>query len=1031
MRIDPRISWDDIEMRMEHVGKRAAYDNSIDLTDQDWPRHVEKAKSNFHNLLNMRTQRQGRVPFNMLSWRNKKAMHEKKNKPRDEVLGRLTPQQIAANTTRGATPGLIDVNAPDTAANRVALPGRRRQQRALPQVAPANVQQTQINFPQNGLPQTYTQIHGVAQPQVLPPNVPRLQPGVPQQGSLQHRSQTPDVVSPQVVQQSTRYNGSAASSSSIPQPQRPAPNTMAPSQPHQNQQMSQQFPPVNPRQTRPPPPPSRPRGTLQGRPQGLSDVPPIQQRQIRQSSPQYVDPNFLPIQAAATPTPGSRSDYRAPGVDNFVPPRQNQQLPRPPPPPPRASNQHFRATTTQHPSVQYPYPVLTDTNARRPTTKRTASSAFAGHGYTSGEVIDLDDDEYDDFEPSRLQKRARTDSRGFKPVTNEEVADYLNESDGQWNYQGLQHFLNSPYGDFGTSQPPVGRVPAASRGRVPSIKDGKRKREPDDVDSPHEGGQSQQPQHYHPQPPPRKRQQLRSLSPQINPVLPGDLDPGNVAKHLTGIGQPPTTRPSKGRPPLQSSHAASASSTSSSLSQALSRAQWSRERGLAKQPTDTGSSVVAGPHVQMGQHQGYGGGYVDPMPLVPESPRPSFQQRHPSDVVRVNRGREQPNVLGPQTQHQRVIKNTLQHQPPVRRPNSQHFLVNYSEGLFNSATNQHPQVTRTSSHEAGAGSYGVAGPDPGMKNTQGYVNQRTAPAPFPQTPSRSSTSADHPSPPAYSDPSALHPSSLAQYTPKRGFDTVQGPYSSPATVDRTTPRLNSQSTGVPHELARGTRLTSSPFQQQLQPRLGDGIRTLTGLGDHDAARLFIDEDDSGQRIEENSDERNTNDTDDEHDSATTEAFEAIDEEFFEALLRDEDQYQFSTEAIEIPDVYYAEAGFFQGDVDKWNAEAQATIDRLKADGEDTGPSTTAAASENGDGAQPSSEEVSTEEVPAEELQKDLSDAGSEVSKPSTSSEEDREVNGVPLSGTESTRVLDLPFDVSNFGDEDRDWLLQQDSSDLF
>jgi hypothetical protein len=75
--------------------------------------------------------------------------------------------------------------------------------------------------------------------------------------------------------------------------------------------------------------------------------------------------------------------------------------------------------------------------------------------------------------------------------------------------------------------------------------------------------------------------------------------------------------------------------------------------------------------------------------------------------------------------------------------------------------------------------------------------------------------------------------------------------------------------------------------------------------------------------------------------------------------------------------------------------------------------------------------VSTEEVPAEELQKDLSDAGSEVSKPSTSSEEDREVNGVPLSGTESTRVLDLPFDVSNFGDEDRDWLLQQDSSDLF
>ncbi|KAL2036920.1 hypothetical protein N7G274_010345 [Stereocaulon virgatum] len=1036
MRIDPRISWDDIEMRMEHVGKRAAYDNNIDLTDPDWPAQVEKAKSNFHNLLNMRTQRQGRIPFNMLSWRNKKAMHEKKNGPRDKVLGRLTPQQIAANTTRGATPGLIDVNAPDTAANRVALPGRRRQQRVLPQVAPANARHAQNNAPQTTLSRTHRQINGVAQPQVSQPSVPQLQTTVSQQSNVQHQFQMPDIVSPKTVQPNDTYNGSAAQQ--VPHIRNQHQTlSMAPSQPNQTKQNAQQAPYITPRQAQPPPPRPRPRSISQGQPQGLGGVPTIQPRQIWQSSSQYVDPNFFPIQAAATPTSNFRSHHQAPDVSDFVPPHQNQQFSRPSPSPPRAFNRYFRATATQRPSSQYPTPVLTAANAPRLTTKRTAASAFPTGGYKNGEVIDLDEEDYDDFEPYRPQKRVKKDSRGFKPVVKEEVTDHLDKNDGEREYQGLQNFSNASYSDLETRRPPVGRVPAASAGGSLRIKDGKRKSEPDDMILSYDGGQSQQDQNHFPQPPPHKRQQIRSLFPRTNPVLPDNLEPGNVAKHLAGIGQPRTAGPPKGRSTLQSSRAAPPSSAPSSLSQALSRAQKSREPNLGNQPTDTGPSFLPAPNVRLSQYQSYGDGYVDPMSPASGNSRPSFQQRHPSDVARVNRGHEQPNVLGPQTQHQRGMKNTSQRQSPGRRPNNQHRSENYLKSLFTSATNEHLQITQTGGYEARTGGQGVIGPDPEVKNRRSYMNQGPVPWSNPHSSSRSATRADHQAPPACLDPSTIYPSSSSQHTPQHKSNAVQGPYPTPATGDRNATRPDPQLRGAHHGQARGSSLTSSPLRGQSRPGLSDDGNAKSIFTDEDAARLFKGKDDAGQRIGQGSVEPNTNNTENKYDSATAEAFEAIDDEFFEALLRDEDQYQLSTAAIEIPEIYYIEAGFSTAEVDKWNAEAQATIDRSTrssndaVDGDNTGPSTRAAVSENRNSAKRSSEEVSTEELPADELPTELLDADSGIARSSASSENEDDQLGARLAGLENGRVLDLPFDVSGFSAEDEKWLLQQDSSDLF
>ena len=45
MRLDPRLGWDDFEMRMEYVGARASYDSTIDKASDEMAKQVYKAKS--------------------------------------------------------------------------------------------------------------------------------------------------------------------------------------------------------------------------------------------------------------------------------------------------------------------------------------------------------------------------------------------------------------------------------------------------------------------------------------------------------------------------------------------------------------------------------------------------------------------------------------------------------------------------------------------------------------------------------------------------------------------------------------------------------------------------------------------------------------------------------------------------------------------------------------------------------------------------------------------------------------------------
>ena len=88
-RLDPRLEWSDIDMRMEHVGDREI------LTQ---PKFI-------NNLNNMCSR--ARERFSMISWREK-SKQNKPNKIRDNVIQRLNQQQLNDNTTRGTTPGLVD-----------------------------------------------------------------------------------------------------------------------------------------------------------------------------------------------------------------------------------------------------------------------------------------------------------------------------------------------------------------------------------------------------------------------------------------------------------------------------------------------------------------------------------------------------------------------------------------------------------------------------------------------------------------------------------------------------------------------------------------------------------------------------------------------------------------------------------------------------------------------------------------------------------------------------------------------------------
>ena len=66
MRLDPRLGWDDFDMRMEYVGVRASYDSTIDRVSDDMAKQVYRARSKFVNALQTRCSRE-RAAFKMLS----------------------------------------------------------------------------------------------------------------------------------------------------------------------------------------------------------------------------------------------------------------------------------------------------------------------------------------------------------------------------------------------------------------------------------------------------------------------------------------------------------------------------------------------------------------------------------------------------------------------------------------------------------------------------------------------------------------------------------------------------------------------------------------------------------------------------------------------------------------------------------------------------------------------------------------------------------------------------------------------------
>ena len=62
------------DMRMEHVGARAAYDHTIDMASEKVIKQVAKAKSKSMNALQTRYSR-GRVAFKMLSCERTQVRH--------------------------------------------------------------------------------------------------------------------------------------------------------------------------------------------------------------------------------------------------------------------------------------------------------------------------------------------------------------------------------------------------------------------------------------------------------------------------------------------------------------------------------------------------------------------------------------------------------------------------------------------------------------------------------------------------------------------------------------------------------------------------------------------------------------------------------------------------------------------------------------------------------------------------------------------------------------------------------------------
>ena len=195
MRLDPRLTWDDIDMRMEYVGARASHNNTIDMASNDVTKQAGKAKNRFTNALQTRCSR-GRAAFNMLSWRERTRIFLA-NKTRDHVLNRLSAEQIANNTTRGSTPGIINPLLPDTPANRVSHRGTQIQ-RYTPQPPPVLAPHSHAQISSTDaatLPRLH--MHQAAPPNLGQPLVPPTVPST--QASRKRKAKTASPPAPTAI----------------------------------------------------------------------------------------------------------------------------------------------------------------------------------------------------------------------------------------------------------------------------------------------------------------------------------------------------------------------------------------------------------------------------------------------------------------------------------------------------------------------------------------------------------------------------------------------------------------------------------------------------------------------------------------------------------------------------------------------------------------------------------------------------------------------------------------------------------------
>jgi len=102
-RLDPRLKNEDLIMRMPLAGHR------LDLGDKVYQ----------NRRLNNDSNRRWKPDFHLLPWTSSGARTPKTETKIEEAIG---PALVAANSTRGMTPGIINPAGPDVPANRVPFP---------------------------------------------------------------------------------------------------------------------------------------------------------------------------------------------------------------------------------------------------------------------------------------------------------------------------------------------------------------------------------------------------------------------------------------------------------------------------------------------------------------------------------------------------------------------------------------------------------------------------------------------------------------------------------------------------------------------------------------------------------------------------------------------------------------------------------------------------------------------------------------------------------------------------------------------